>query len=171
MESNYITRGCAVFVTTAAISDQQRKAGRKTVALHTYPCNILQYSRQHSPPTATDACSISTKLLKTTCKIELSYTDTSKILTWERRRLLSDCLGGNITAFWLGEGLLQGFNTDLQTPADRAIKHQLQKEKQWNWFNYYALSFTHCKLLICLFTQIIITQINSKNKIKGNCKM
>lgn len=53
MESNYITRGCAACVTTAATSDQHQEAGRESVALHTYLCSTLQAGRQPSPPTAT----------------------------------------------------------------------------------------------------------------------
>lgn len=64
-ESNYITRGCAACVATAAMSDQHQEAGRESVALHTDPCSTLQAGRQPPSPTAT-----SSKLLKTTCNIE-----------------------------------------------------------------------------------------------------
>lgn len=63
MQSNYITRGCAVCVKTAAMSDQHQEAGMGTMTLHTYSCN--------TPQTATLTQSIlSSKLLKTSCKIE-----------------------------------------------------------------------------------------------------
>lgn len=64
MQSNYITRGCAVCVTTAAMSDQHRGRYRETVTLHTHPCKAPQTDSH------THTKSISGKLLKTTRKIE-----------------------------------------------------------------------------------------------------
>lgn len=63
MQSNYIARGCAASVTTAAMSDQHTGRQGDRDLFNRIPARLHRQPGAHT-------LSISAKLLKTTCKIE-----------------------------------------------------------------------------------------------------
>lgn len=115
MQSNYSTRGWAVCVTTAEMSDQQRAAGREDVALHACHCKNSTDSHCLPPPQT-----LISKWLKTSCKIECATLTLQRY--WPQNAIIFWATVWE-TASWWGEGLLQGYCTDLPSSKSRAIKH------------------------------------------------